>query len=118
MAPLYTADMTSPSSRAEAFCRRFGLTLPILQAPMAGVNSVALSAAVANEGVMGVFPADYVRRLKAKNIAWFACATTLSEARAAEEAGADAIVAQGFEAGGHRGAFTASHAEAQSIGLV
>src|SRR5688500_19018320 len=45
--------MTRPFARAEAFCRRFGLTLPVLQAPMAGVNFVALSAAVANAGGMG-----------------------------------------------------------------
>jgi nitronate monooxygenase len=41
----------------------------------------------------------------------------LAEARAAEAAGADAIVAQGFEAGGHRGAFDAGEAERQAIGL-
>ena len=35
----------------------------------------------------------------------FACATNLFEARAAAEAGVDAIIAQGWEAGGHRGSF-------------
>ena len=54
---------------------------------------------------MGLYPAPLVERLKAKGIAWFANATTLAEARQAQTAGADAIVAQGFEAGGHRGAF-------------
>jgi NAD(P)H-dependent flavin oxidoreductase YrpB (nitropropane dioxygenase family) len=34
--------------------------------------------------------------LKEHGIAWFACATTLAEAREAECAGADAIVAQGY----------------------
>lgn len=34
-------------------------------------------------------------------------ATTVAEAVAIEEAGADAVVAQGFEAGGHRGTFLA-----------
>jgi nitronate monooxygenase len=66
---------------------------------------------------MGLFEPDYVARLKAAGIAWFATATTLAEARAAERAGADAIVAQGFEAGGHRGAFDAASAERQAIGL-
>ncbi|MGH7056835.1 MAG: NAD(P)H-dependent flavin oxidoreductase, partial [Acetobacteraceae bacterium] len=46
-----------------------------------------------------------------------ACATTLAEAKAAEAAGADAIVAQGSEAGGHRGAFASADAERQSSGL-
>ncbi|HUZ62215.1 MAG TPA: nitronate monooxygenase, partial [Acetobacteraceae bacterium] len=43
--------------------------------------------------------------------------TTLSEALAAEAASADAIVAQGAEAGGHRGAFDAASAERNSVGL-
>ena len=68
--------------------------------------------------IMGLFPPDVVVRLKAASIAWFATATTLDEALSAEAAGADAIVAQGFEAGGHRGAFRAEAAERQSIGLL
>jgi nitronate monooxygenase len=67
--------------------------------------------------IMGVYPSDFVAALKAHGIAWFACATTLAEARQAEAAGADAIVAQGFEAGGHRGAFDNAAAERQSAGL-
>jgi nitronate monooxygenase len=68
--------------------------------------------------IMGVFPARYVARLKERGIAWFATATTLSEARLAAEAGADAIIAQGYEAGGHRGSFDPAAAERQGIGLV
>jgi nitronate monooxygenase len=67
--------------------------------------------------IMGVFRPDQVRRLKEVGIAWFACATTLAEALAAEQAGADAVVAQGFEAGGHRGAFDPDAAERQLVGL-
>jgi len=66
--------------------------------------------------IMGVFPPDVVAAAKARGIAWFACATTLAEARAAAAAGADAIVAQGAEAGGHRGAFDPAAAEAQLTG--
>lgn len=66
--------------------------------------------------IMGVFPPDVVAAAKARGIAWFACATTLAEARAAVAAGADAIVAQGAEAGGHRGAFDPAAAEAQLTG--
>jgi len=68
--------------------------------------------------IMGLFPAPAVAEMKRLGIAWFACATTLAEARAAEAAGADAIVAQGFEAGGHRGSFSPEAAEAQLIGLM
>jgi nitronate monooxygenase len=52
--------------------------------------------------IMGLYPSSFVAKLKDHGIAWFACATTLAEAREAERAGADAIVAQGYEAGGHR----------------
>ncbi|HEY1794965.1 MAG TPA: nitronate monooxygenase [Stellaceae bacterium] len=194
--------------RADEFCRRYGLRVPILMAPMAGNCPVALAAAVANAGglgalgaltttpagigewaagfrgqsngsfqinlwipdpapvrdpareaqmreflgewgpavpesagdvvpldfapqceallaaaprivssIMGLFPPAFVAELKARGIAWFACATTLAEAREAEAAGADAIIAQGAEAGGHRGAFDGDMAEAQAVGL-
>lgn len=68
--------------------------------------------------IMGLFPPPAVAEMKRLGIAWFACATTLAEARTAEAAGADAIVAQGFEAGGHRGAFDPADAERQLVGLV
>src|SRR5260370_13866289 len=67
--------------------------------------------------IMGLFPEKFIAAIKARGIAWFASATTLAEARAAEAAGADAIVAQGSEAGGHRGTFDAAAAERQSVGL-
>jgi len=67
--------------------------------------------------IMGVFPAGFVSRLKERGIAWFATATTLAEARAAAQAGADAIIAQGYEAGGHRGSFDHAAAERQGVGL-
>ncbi|MDX2223875.1 MAG: nitronate monooxygenase [Rhodospirillaceae bacterium] len=67
--------------------------------------------------IMGVFPADIVARLKARGIAWFATATTVAEARAAVSAGADAVIAQGMEAGGHRGSFVAARAETELVGL-
>jgi nitronate monooxygenase len=67
--------------------------------------------------IMGLYPPDFVVRLKARGIAWFANVTTLAEAVAAEAAGADAIVAQGMEAGGHRGSFDAAAAERALVGL-
>lgn len=67
--------------------------------------------------IMGLYPPDHVRRMKELGIRWFATVTTVAEARAAEEAGADVIVAQGMEAGGHRGAFQSESAETASVGL-
>jgi nitronate monooxygenase len=48
---------------------------------------------------------------------WFANVSTVAEALAAEAAGADVIVAQGAEAGGHRGSFDAASAEREMVGL-
>jgi nitronate monooxygenase len=200
--------MSATIDRADAFCARFGLRVPILLAPMAGASAPSLSVAVANAGglgscgvllmqpdeiiawasevrrnsngafqlniwipdpapkrdpalesrvreflagwgppvppaagdtappdfaaqceamlavgppivssVMGLYPPEFVARLKAKGIAWIANISTVAEARAAEAAGADVIVAQGSEAGGHRGCFDAAAAERQLVGL-
>lgn len=72
----------------------------------------------AMSSIMGLFPPDVVDRMKASGIRWFATATTVAEALQAEAAGADAIIAQGSEAGGHRGAFDAEKANAQMCGLM
>jgi nitronate monooxygenase len=207
--PALPSASSGPLQRADSFCRRYGLKLPIMLAPMAGACPPSLSIAVAHAGgmgamgavitppegirdwvrefrsnssgpfqlnvwipdpapsrdkgaearvrkfleqwgppvaasagdtrlpdftaqcdtfldlaptavssIMGVFAASFITRLKTHGIAWFATATTLAEARIARDAGADAIVAQAFEAGGHRGAFDQSAAERQAIGLV
>jgi len=198
----------SPLARAESFCARFGLRIPILLAPMAGACPPALSIAVANAGglggcgatlmqpaeihawvtavraktnggfqlnlwvpdpppqrdaaaeqamrdflaawgppipadaadfqlpdfaaqcdallaarpavissIMGLYPALIVDRMKALGIGWFATVTTVTEAKRAVDAGADVIVAQGMEAGGHRATFDAADAEATMSGL-
>lgn len=67
--------------------------------------------------VMGLYGTEFIGRLKRRGIAWFANVTTVAEARAAEEAGADVIAVQGAEAGGHRGCFDASEAERKQVGL-
>lgn len=67
--------------------------------------------------VMGLYPPEFVAQLKERGIAWFANISTVAEARAAEAAGADVIVAQAMEAGGHRGCFVAAEAERRQVGL-
>ncbi|MCJ1886419.1 nitronate monooxygenase [Pseudomonas sp. LA21] len=53
----------------------------------------------------GLPPQAWIDRLKTAGIRLLATATCLDEGRAIEAAGIDAIVAQGYEAGGHRGVF-------------
>lgn len=56
----------------------------------------------------GVPVAARVTALRDAGIVLLASATSLSEASAAQKAGAHAVVAQGYEAGGHRGVFDPS----------
>jgi nitronate monooxygenase len=49
-----------------------------------------------------------VRRIKEAGCAIMSSATTVAEARSLEAGGADVVIAQGFEAGGHRGSFSDS----------
>ncbi len=53
----------------------------------------------------GLPPGEAVKALKSAGSVLLATATNASEADAAVRAGADAIVAQGYDAGGHRGVF-------------
>lgn len=54
---------------------------------------------------LGLPPQRYIDALKAADIVLFASATSEAEALAIQAAGVDVVVAQGIEAGGHRGLF-------------
>jgi nitronate monooxygenase len=56
-------------------------------------------------------------RLHARDIAAWVTVTSVAEARSARDAGADALVVQGAEAGGHRGGF-ADDDRAEPVGLL
>ncbi len=56
----------------------------------------------------GIPDRDAMSRLKARGIVILGTATTVDEARQLEQAGVDAVVAQGAEAGAHRGTFADS----------
>jgi nitronate monooxygenase len=111
-------------ARMRAFLARWGPAVPAVAGDVslpdfaAQLDTFIDVAPTAVSSIMGVFPETFVTRLKDRNIAWFATATTLAEAKAARAAGADAINAQGYEAGGHRGSFDQALAERQGVGLV
>lgn len=112
---------------AEAVVRRFlgnwGPEVPANAADAALPDFAAQCDAMLDAGpavissIMGVYPPEFVAKMKARGIRWFATITTVREALEAEAAGADAIVAQGMEAGGHRGAFDPARAESGMVGL-
>ena len=58
--------------------------------------------------IYGIPPQEILEECRAKHIVTIGTATTPDEAAALQEAGVDAIVASGFEAGGHRGSFLRS----------
>jgi nitronate monooxygenase len=64
----------------------------------------------------GLPKAEFIKKIKEQNIYIISSATTVEEAKILENSGADAIIAQGFEAGGHRGTFHSSYKEGE-IGL-
>ena len=72
----------------------------------------------AASSVMGLFPPTLIQSLRSEGIAWFATVTTVAEALQAAAAGADVLVAQGMEAGGHRGSFDGATAESEMVGLL
>ena len=56
--------------------------------------------------VFGCPPADVVARLRASGASVWVTITSPGEARQAQASGADALVVQGYEAGGHRASFS------------
>jgi nitronate monooxygenase len=110
-------------TRVREFLSRFGpavpedageTTLPNFAEQCQALLRIAPAAV---SSIMGLYPPNFIAELKSRRISWFATATTVAEATSAEAAGADVIIAQGMEAGGHRGAFDATRAERQLVGL-
>lgn len=110
-------------ARVRQFLAHWGPAVPEGAADQTPQDFTAQSQALlslrpaAASSIMGVFPPELVSALKSAGIAWYATVTTVTEAVLAEAAGADVIVAQGMEAGGHRGCFDAAAAEEQQVGL-
>ncbi|MGF7175669.1 NAD(P)H-dependent flavin oxidoreductase [Azospirillum doebereinerae] len=97
-------------ARVAPFFAELGLPAPIAPAhagdPFAGQWPAVLdSGAAAFSVTFGLPPADTVQAAKARGIRVMGTATTVAEAVALEQAGVDAVIAQGSEAGGHRGSF-------------
>jgi nitronate monooxygenase len=113
----------SHEARVREFLSRWGPPIPENAGDMTPPNfeeqcqALLRIAPAAVSSIMGVYPPSFVTELKSRQIPWFATATTVAEAKQAEVAGADVIIAQGMEAGGHRGAFDSSKAEVQLVGL-
>jgi nitronate monooxygenase len=62
----------------------------------------------------GLPPPDVLEAIKSAGIFIICSATTVAEARTLEQRGVDAIIAQGTEAGGHRGTFSGADLNMQA----
>ncbi|MFD1931533.1 MULTISPECIES: NAD(P)H-dependent flavin oxidoreductase [Nonomuraea] len=94
--------------RLRPFYDALGLNPPSLSPPLDFADQAAALLAAdppAISFVMGVPPADVLAEARRRGIVTIGTATTVDEAIALDEAGLDAIVASGSDAGGHRGAF-------------
>jgi nitronate monooxygenase len=101
---------------------RLGLKAPELpQKPIEDsdeqLEAVAKAAPPIVSFTFGLLPAKAMERLKAQGTYLMGTATTVEEAGQLERAGVDAVIAQGSEAGAHRGTF-AVPAEEALIGAV
>ena len=96
-------------------------TLPTLPSQTPSLDDVMEAILHARPAVFSftfaMLPQEWIGRLKAAGIFVMGTATTAEEAVALEEAGIDAVVAQGSEAGGHRGTFLGAF-EASLIGTT
>lgn len=103
--------------------KEFGLDAvpnPAAPAPAFSEASLKLLLELAPKVVsfhFGLPSAEAMAAIHDKGIVVLGCATTAAEARALERGGADAIIAQGHEAGGHRGTFL-DHVDLGTVGTM
>ena len=83
----------------------------------ARIEAVLDSGAAVFSFTFGLLPAEAVTAAKARGMLVVGTATTVEEAVLLERSGCDAVVAQGSEAGAHRGTF-ASPFEAAMVGTI
>lgn len=104
------ADVRAAAMRVAPYYAELGLGAPAIPelAPdffEAQVEACASSGAAVFSFTFGVAPSRAIETAKAAGMLVMGTATTVEEAVMLERAGVDAVVAQGSEAGGHRGTF-------------
>ncbi len=121
-APATPPEAERALERLRPYYAELGLPEPEAPAPAAGAFDAQLAAALTSGATafsftFGILPDDAIRAIKARGMFLVGTATTVEEAIALERAGVDAVVAQGAEAGGHRGTFLGSF-EAGMVGTI
>jgi len=121
-APVAPADPQAALDRVASYFGEVGLPSPemVPQPTNAFPEQVAAgldTGATVFSFAFGIPPSSVVDAIHSRGMAFVGTATTVEEAVAIEEAGAEAVVAQGSEAGGHRGTF-ASDFETGMVGTM
>jgi nitronate monooxygenase len=126
-ADLNNAREAAWRDRLAPYYREFGIdpTVPVPSSRRAPFNAELCDLVLALEPAVvsfhyGLPDAALVRRIKAMGAKILSSATTTAEARQLAAQGADAVIAQGNEAGGHRGMFLTDDLNSQvgSMALV
>src|SRR5689334_22800278 len=119
-----TPDSAQPALDALAsYHAELGLPAPTVPARTIQDFDEQLAAAVESGATVfsftfGLLPESAMRAVRARGMLVVGTATTVEEAVALEHSGVDAVVAQGSEAGAHRGTFGAASFEAALIGTM
>ncbi|HEX6291308.1 MAG TPA: DUF561 domain-containing protein [Herpetosiphonaceae bacterium] len=125
-APLPAPDPPADASAALALLAPFHaeLSLPPPGLPTWAIEPFDGQLAAALESgaevfsfTFGILPSPAIEAIKARGMFLIGTATTVDEARALEGAGVDAVVAQGSEAGAHRGTFAVNF-ESGLVGTI
>ena len=116
------ADVERAAKRLAQFYSELGLEAPRSVPPPTYTFDDQFAACLESGAVLlsftfGTLTEEQVARAKAKDMLVAGTATTVEEARVLEQRGVDAVVAQGGEAGGHRGTF-AGPVESSLIGTI
>jgi nitronate monooxygenase len=98
LAPVFAKFSASPPTELQVIYKSFAEDEQMLQVLVETAPPVV-------SFHFGLPSAASIDALKRAGCILFATATSVAEAEAAQAAGVDAVVAQGFEAGGHRGVF-------------
>ncbi len=116
------AEPGSALARVAAYYAELGLAPPL--APQQAPDSFELQfeaaldcGASAFSFTFGLIPQQAIAEIRRRGLYLMGTATTVEEALALQAAGVDAVVAQGAEAGGHRGSFLTGF-EAAMVGTV
>lgn len=121
-APDVPLDPRPALERVAPFYTELGLPAPALPASGGYSFDEQLSAALESSSsvfsfTFGILPASAIEAIKARGMFLIGTATTVEEAVVLEKTGVDVVVAQGSEAGGHRGTFAGAF-ETGMVGTI